>query len=188
MPPSGHHTAYRPLSASQFIEEVWNFDWTRNVWRVDMHHTWFPAHADYRGYASIEGMAKWHRGTCGFDDIAQHVSIAPDGVIWTGRDWNKMPASVGCGMNVGAFMFEMIGNFDHGHDRLHGAQLDSTLTVIDTIQRRFRLPLHSLLFHREVPQTEKTCPGSSIEKLDILRQLKARRLRPQLPEREAAVA
>ena len=100
-----------------------------------------------------------HVGTCAFDDIAQHVTIAPDGMIWTGRDWNKIPASVGYGMNVGAFMFEMVGNFDTGHDRLEGEQLESVLTVVDTVQRRFRLPVHSLLFHREVPQTDKTCPG-----------------------------
>ena len=78
----------------------------------------------------IEGMARFHVGTCAFDDIAQHVTIAPDGMIWTGRDWNKIPASVGYGMNVGAFMFEMVGNFDTGHDRLEGEQLESVLTVV----------------------------------------------------------
>ena len=189
MPPTGCHASYRALSPREFVDEVYNFSWTRNVWRVDMHHTWYPAHADYRGLASIEGMARFHVGTCAFDDIAQHVTIAPDGLIWTGRDWNKIPASVGYGMNVGAFMFEMVGNFDTGHDRLEGEQLESVLTVVDTVQRRFRLPVHSLLFHREVPQTDKTCPGSSIDKLDILKALKSRRSPPaRKSTREAAVA
>ena len=170
MPP-----AFRAYSAIEFARAVAAFPWARDVWRVDMHHTWFPAHGDYRGLESMERMRRFHICNRGFEDIAQHVTIAPDGVIWTGRDWNSSPASVGCGMNVGAFMLEMVGNFDRGFDRLHGAQLDSTLAVIDTVQQHFHLPVYTLLFHREVPQTDKTCPGSGIEKGDILRRLQLRR-------------
>jgi hypothetical protein len=50
------------------------------------------------------------------------------------------------------------------------------ITVIDAVQRRFRLPVQALLFHREVPQTEKTCPGTSVDKGDILRRVKAARM------------
>ena len=166
---------FRPLSPPEFAEEVARFAWTRRVWRVDMHHTFYPAHADYCGLLTIERMRDFHVGTRGFEDIAQHVSIAPDGVIWTGRDWNRTPASVGFCMNAGVFMFEMIGNFDRGHDRLEGAQLESTITVIDTVQRHFGLPWQALLFHRDVPVTEKTCPGTSVAKLPILRRLQALR-------------
>lgn len=166
---------FHPLTEDEFREEVALFPWSRQVWRVDMHHTWYPAHADHKGLATIEGMCRFHVETRGFEDIAQHVSIAPDGLIWTGRDWNKTPASVGCGMNPGVFMFEAIGNFDIGFDRLDGAQLTSVITVIDAVQRFFALPVQALLFHREVPQTEKTCPGTSVDKGDILRAVRARR-------------
>jgi hypothetical protein len=166
---------FRPLSPSEFVEEVARFPWARRVWRVDMHHTFYPAHADYSGLLTIEKMRDFHVEVRGFEDIAQHVSIAPDGVIWTGRDWNRTPASVGFGMNAGVFMFEMIGNFDKGHDLLKGAQVDSVITVIDTVQRRFGLPWQALLFHRDVPVTEKTCPGTGVAKLPILRRLRALR-------------
>ncbi len=166
MPPT-----YRALTPAEFAASVTRFAWTRRVWRVDLHHTWYPAHADYRGLESIERMGRFHTVNRGYDDIAQHVTIAPDGTVWTGRDWNRTPASIGCGMNTGAFMIEMIGNFDRGYDKLEGAQLDSTLRVITAIQLRFGLPVQSLLFHRDVPQTDKTCPGSGIEKLDMLRRL-----------------
>lgn len=166
---------FRSLSAPEFVEEIASFSWTRRVWRVDVHHTFYPAHADYRGLITIDRMRDFHVGSRGFEDIAQHVTIAPDGVIWTGRDWNRTPASVGFGMNAGVFMFEMIGNFDVGHDRLEGAQLDSVITVIDAVQRHFGLPWQALLFHRDVPVTEKTCPGTSIAKLPILRRLRALR-------------
>lgn len=163
---------FRALTVSEFAASVAVFSWSRQVWRVDLHHTWYPTHRDYRGLESIERMASFHTQNRGYEDIAQHITIAPDGTIWTGRDWNRTPASIGCGMNTGAFMIEMVGNFDRGYDRLDGAQLDSTLQAIAAVQRRFELPVQSLLFHREVPQTDKTCPGSSLDKLDMLRRLR----------------
>lgn len=171
---------FRPLSLDAFASEVAHYAWTRPVLRVDMHHTFYPAHADWKGLASIEGMHVFHTRDRGFEDIAQHVSIAPDGMIWTGRDWNKAPASVGCNMNRQAFMFEAIGNFDVGHDVLCGAQLDAVVGVIDIVQRHHRLPVQALLFHREVPQTIKTCPGTSVDKLDILLAVSRRRDRGRL--------
>ena len=69
------------------------FPWSRHIRRVDLHHT-HPAHADYRGLESIERMARTHVEVRGFEDIAQHVTVAPDAsAIWTGRDWNRTPAS-----------------------------------------------------------------------------------------------
>jgi hypothetical protein len=168
---------FRPLTRQQFADMVLGFSWTRRIWRIDMHHTWYPTHASYDDAATIERMDRFHREERGFDCIAQHVSIAPDGTIWTGRDWNKTPASVGYGMNEGVFMFETIGNFDHGHDRLAGEQLASVVAVIETVQARFRLPVQALLFHHEVPQTEKTCPGSTVEKADILKLVATARTR-----------
>ena len=166
---------FRPMTLDDFARDVAGFDWQRPIFRVDMHHTWYPAHADWKGEQSVVGMWRFHTNDRDFDDIAQHLSIAPDGVIWTGRDWNKVPASIGCNMNAGAFMFEAIGNFDEGYDRLTGAQFDCVVGVIDIIQRHFNLPVQALLFHRDVPQTIKTCPGTSIDKFDILTAVAARR-------------
>lgn len=164
------------MTPDEFELRLARYAWERQIWRVDMHHTWYPAHADYCGYETIERMRVFHVDDRGWDDIAQHVSIAPDGAIWTGRDWNKMPASVGGELNRDAFMFETIGNFDIGYDVLEGAQLDSVVRVISAVQDRFGLPPQSLLFHREVPLTEKTCPGSSIDKGQILGLLRGHKL------------
>ena len=169
---------FRPLTIDMFVREVERFEWARRVWRVDMHHTFAPDHARWREIGSqmcCQGMWRHHVIARSFEDIAQHVTIAPDGAIWTGRDWNKTPASVGYGMNRGVFMFEMIGNFDDGGDVLAGAQLDATVAVIDIVQRRFALPAWALLFHRDVPQTDKTCPGTSLLKSEIIEMVRARR-------------
>ena len=159
---------FRLLTVDEFANEVALHPWARPVFRVDMHHTWYPSHADWRGAGSVEGMWLFHTRDRGFEDIAQHVSIMPDGGIWTGRDWNKTPASVGFGLNAGVFMLEMVGNFDVGHDTLGTAQLEATLHVVRTVQCRFALPVEACLFHREVPVTEKTCPGTGLDKAEFL--------------------
>lgn len=164
---------FRPLNASAFTAELECFQWHRRVWRVDFHHSVVPSIADYRGLASIEAIWRNDIERRGWEDIAQHVTIAPDGTIWTGRDWNKTPASIGRRMNLGVFMVEAIGNFDTGRDRLLGAQLESVLLVIDSVQRRFDLPVQSLLFHRDVPQADDTSPGSSVDKCEMLRSVRA---------------
>lgn len=167
---------FRGWTKAEFLDALLAFPWRRRIWRVDMHHTFRPDHARWREIGSAgcqDGMCRFHVADLGWADIAQHVSIMPDGSIWSGRDWNMTPASVGFGMNRGVFMFEAVGNFDHGADRLEGEQLDSVLFVIRSVQKRFALPPEALLFHREVPQTEKTCPGTSVEKAAILGAIRA---------------
>ncbi len=141
---------FRRWTKAEFLDALLAYPWRRRIWRVDMHHTFRPDHARWREIGSAgcqDGMCRFHVADLGWADIAQHVSIMPDG---------------------GVFMFEAVGNFDEGCDRLEGAQLDSVLFVIRSVQKRFALPPEALLFHREVPQTEKTCPGTSVEKSVIL--------------------
>jgi hypothetical protein len=150
----------------------------RRIDAVHMHHTWKPDHATFRQYQGgrevlvIESMYEYHTGTKGWSDIAQHVTIDPDGGIWTGRNLNQPPASA-AGHNgnrmSGPFMFEMIGNFDQKHDVLEGAQYDAALHVIALVQLFFDLPPESLRFHNSM--SGKTCPGNSIDRDETLKQV-----------------
>lgn len=140
------------------------FDWTRRVVALHMHNTQSPARHDWAGERTIQGMWDYHTRVNGWSDIAQHVTIAPDGGCWLGRDWNRPPAS-NSGDNgsskEGPFMFEIVGDFDKGHETLDGAQRISVLGVSDAVQDRFLLAPATLLFHRMLG-TPKTCPGSGI--------------------------
>lgn len=166
---------FRALSLPEFIADVAMFPWERRVWRIDIHHSVAPSIASYEGLASIERIWQRDREVRGFTDIAQHISIAPDGTIWTGRDWNRTPASIGRHLNLGVFMIELIGNFDRGRDHLKGAQLNSLAGSIDCVQQLFGLPVQALLFHRDVPLVESTSPGSGIVKAEILQSVRALR-------------
>jgi hypothetical protein len=150
------------LTLDEFADLLQRFDFTRRIDGVHMHHTWRPNHAQYRGETTIEGMWRFHTREKGWRDIAQHVSIGPDGSIWTGRDWNLPPASA-AGFNgntmAGPFMVETIGDFDRGRDRLEGPQLADVIGVIAQVQERFGLGLDSLRFHG--PSCRRTAGANS---------------------------
>lgn len=168
---AGH---FEKISVEEFEVRMRAFPFRRQIDSVHMHHTWRPTQAQYRvnPAASILGMYNYHVKTLGWADIAQHISIGPDGEIWTGRDWNMMPAS-STGFNgtaaKGPFMFEMIGDFDQGQDPFGGAQKAAVLRVIKAVQERFRLPVESLRFHNQM--AKKTCPGSAIDYANFLKEL-----------------
>ena len=117
-------------------------------------------------------MWEHHTKTKRWADIAQHITIAPDGSIWTGRNWNHPPASA-AGFNgnstAGPFMLQIIGDFDTGKDPFDGEQKRSVLEVIAYLQKRFGLDSRTLRFHNEM--SSKSCPGSSIDYDTVLHDL-----------------
>ena len=172
---------FKKLSLTEFAELLREFRFTRRIDSVHMHHTWRPNHAQYKGHASIVAMWKFHTETNHWSDIGQHITIGPDGSIWTGRNWNVPPASA-TGNNgnkiAGPFMFEMVGDFDRGKDPFDGMQRDTALKVIALIQRKFGLPAESLKFHREM--SDKTCPGSAIDYDTVLEAVKELHDNPEI--------
>ena len=173
---------YRSLTAREFVKEVEDFPWKRHVWRIDFHDTPELAQGSYEGLPSIELLEKYDMSTRGLKTIAQHVSVAPDGSIWTGRDWNAIPASIGLSMSRGAFMLKAIGHFEQGFDTLEGEQLNSVITIIESVQAHFKLPVQALLFPREVPQRDTCIPGPSVEKTKLLRGVRTMRSSAGSPE------
>src|SRR5687768_3468514 len=57
---------------------------TRTISSVHLHHTWRPTQSQFKGLATIEAMRHFHVNTNGWDDIAQHLTIYPQGFSWTG--------------------------------------------------------------------------------------------------------
>lgn len=136
---------------------------------LHIHHTWSPDISDFDGtnHKSLQdGMRNYHINENGWTDIAQHVTLFPDGIFMTGRSFYDSPASAtGYNNDGNVLMIEMVGNFDVGNDTIEGEQLGS---IVD-ISRLF--DESRVLFHREMNPT-KTCPGTSIDKEDFLELLK----------------
>lgn len=166
---------FKRLSLEQFSQLLARFPFTRRINAVHMHHTWRPQRSDFRGHETIVAMWRFHTQQQGWRDIAQHLTIDPEGWVWLGRNWNLPPVSAS-GHNgnaqFGPFMFEMIGNFDRGCDPFYGAQREAALEVVAQVQARFGLPADSLVFHNAM--STKTCPGSSLDFAQILAEVEQR--------------
>ena len=181
---------FHRLTVEQFVELLEKFPFSRKIESVHMHHTWRPNHSQYNGFSTIESMWEYHTKAKGWSDLAQHISIAPDGSIWTGRSWNQPPASAK-GFNgnatAGPFMFEMIGDFDRGKDPFDGPQKQTVLSVIAQVQKRFGLKPETLRFHSAM--SEKSCPGSALDYETVLREVAEVRAQvdsqPRVAERSA---
>ena len=142
---------------------------TRTITSVHLHHTWRPTQSQFKGQATVEAMRQFHMNTNGWDDIAQHLTIDPQGFVWTGRNWNLPPASQ-AGKNgtsgEGPFMIEIVGDFDAGRDVLEGAQRRTAIDVVAAILKAYGLGSDAVRFHNELGSS-KTCPGTGVVKKDL---------------------
>lgn len=101
-------------------------------------------------------------------DIAQHLTLLPDGLFVTGRSYRRTPASI-AGFNGRApdripLMVEMIGNFNPGIDVLEGAQRRAILRLTRTFLDQGKF----IRFHNE--HSAKTCPGRLIDRGEFLQE------------------
>ncbi|MCC7142534.1 MAG: caspase family protein [Candidatus Eisenbacteria bacterium] len=153
------------LDLAQFTLLLYSAGLSRRIDAVHVHHTWRPRRADFRGRSTIEAMHRYHTETLGWSDIAQHITIDPMGGIWTGRNWNRAPASQR-GHNgtsaQGPFMIEMVGDFDRDRDPFDGEQRDAALLVVAHLLRRWNLKTEAIRFHRDL-NSPKSCPGTGID-------------------------
>jgi hypothetical protein len=164
--------SFHQFTAEEFPHLLAQFSFTRLINAVHVHHTWRPRHRDYQGLETIVSMWRYHTEEKGWSDIAQHLTIAPDGTLWTGRNWNAPPASA-AGHNgtesFGPFMIEMIGDFDAGQDRLEGNQRQAVVRAVACLLNRFGLSVEAVRFHNQM--SHKTCPGSSMNYRSFLNEV-----------------
>lgn len=158
---------FQDLDLVEFDRLLGRFPFERRMTAIHLHHTWRPALKEWRGYPTLRTIWYTHTLHRGWSDIAQHLTIAPDGTLWTGRDWNRPPCS-SRGMNgsrkEGPFMIALVGNFNAGGDELAGVQRERTLDVIVRLQDFFGLSPEGLGFHRDLDlPAHLDCPGKTID-------------------------
>lgn len=154
---------FKQLTTQELIQYIRNFKFTRKITQYHVHHTWKPDYSNFTGknhQQLQQGMKDYHVKTNGWRDIAQHITLYPDGIWLLGRDLNLNPASI-TGWNTGAICLEMIGNFDKGKDKMTEAQKQAVLEFSNFMTKELGLIMK---FHRDSPTAGKTCPGTGIDR------------------------
>jgi hypothetical protein len=155
---------FEVITTEELLKRLDRYNYTE----LHVHHTWFPSHKDFNGCNGIQlqqEMKSYHVNDLKWDDIGQHVTLLPNGLYVTGRDFGRTPASI-YGKNIGAFACETLGNFDIGYDVLQGAQKESLLKIA----RYFDEKGSYIRFHRE--NSTKTCPGTSLDKNEFMQEVR----------------
>lgn len=93
-------------------------------------------------------MKNYHVNVNGWSDIGQHITLLPNGLFVTGRDFGTTPTSI-VGKNTGAFACKILGNFNIGAETLDGAQKDNILRLAKYFDDRSKY----VRFHRELFST-----------------------------------
>lgn len=141
----------------------------RRIDSLHVHHTWRPARADWRGGATLAAMRRYHVEVLRWIDLAQHLTVGPDGSLWTGRSLDLRPASAaGCNGTAqqGPLMVALVGDFDRGRESFGGAQADATYAALAAILDACGLPLDALRFFNEF-NPARTSPGSTLVLADF---------------------
>jgi len=147
----------------------------RTVFTIQLHHTYAPSYANFNGknhFSLQRGMQQFHVRSNGWQDLGQHFSIFPDGMIVTGRSLESSPACI-YGFNANSICIECVGNFDTGGDEMRAEQRDATIRVVAALCSRFRIPVNAdqVVYHHWFDLSTgkrtngagmtKSCPGTN---------------------------
>ena len=148
----------------------------RKISRIQLHHTYSPSYTHFKGnnHTNLQnGMRNYHVNTKGWDDIAQHFTIFPDGVIMTGRSLESTPVGIK-GANTNAICIECVGNFDKGADIMTDAQKKAIVATVKILLDKFNLSAkNGVTYHAWwssdgrylgdyiKAHSVKTCPGTN---------------------------
>ena len=150
---------------------------------IQIHHTAAPSYANfYKADGSHEdelvrqnNMKSFHVNSNGWDDIAQHFTIFPNGVVVTGRSLAKTTAIGIRGWNTNKICIEIYGNFDKGKDVMTEEQKQAVIAVYGELCKKFHITpsIATLRCHAwftaggsflgdYIPgRSAKTCPGTN---------------------------
>ncbi len=162
------------FTVTEFDQWLQNTNFNRVINIIQNHHTYIPNYKHFKQnnhFSMLEGMENSHIQR-GFAEIAQNLTIFPDGVVAVCRSFEKIPAGI-VGANQTGICIENIGNFDAGGDQMNPIQRDTIVQVNALLCREFKLAVNenTVVYHHwydlktgkrtNGTGTTKTCPGTN---------------------------
>ncbi len=129
----------KPMNINEFSLWLDSEKVTRGIKYIQLHHTFSPSYKHFKNnhIELHENMKSYHVKTNGWADIAQNITIFPDGKIIVGRPLNKAPAGI-YGANKNGICIECVGNFD-SCDEMTSSQKEAIIGTIKALLNKFNL-------------------------------------------------
>ena len=173
---------FTKMSVNEFkswLQKQGNYNYTG----IQIHHTASPSYKHfYKANGTHEdeltrqnNMKSFHVNTNGWDDIAQHFTIFPNGKIVTGRSLANTTAIGIRGWNYNKICIEIYGNFDKGKDVMTKEQKQAVIAVYGELCKKFGITpsISTIRCHAwftaggtylgdyVAGRSAKTCPGTN---------------------------
>lgn len=171
---------YLLMTREEFNNWLFSQTFTRKINKIQHHHTWLPSYKQFYGHNHLQmlkSMENFHVSKMGWKNIAQNLTIFPDGKVAVCRPFNVEPeGSIGAMANSGSIMIENVGNFDSGHDVMTAEQKESIVYVTAALNIKFGLTpsIDTITYHHwwdlktgervldNAPSYNvKSCPGTN---------------------------
>jgi len=161
------------MTREEFKNFINNIKINRKITLIQNHHTYIPNYKHFRNnhFTLLEGMERSHLER-GFEEIAQNITIFPDGLIAICRPIDVAPAGIK-GANENGICIENVGNFDIGGDKMTEEQKKSIIFVNAVLCKRFKLTpsTDTIVYHHwydlntgkrtNGTGSTKSCPGTN---------------------------
>lgn len=166
---------FTKMTTEEVVPWLGNLKIARTVIALQQHHTYIPDYSLFSGNNHFElqsAMKNYHVHQNGWNDIGQHFTVFPDGVVVTGRSLEKSPACI-TGQNANMVCIENLGNFDKGKDVMTVRQRTAIVALTAALCDKFSLipTANSIVYHHwfnmangernNGTKNNKSCPGTS---------------------------
>lgn len=150
------------LNKSEFRNWLFSNSFKREINFIQNHHTFIPNYSHFHGdnhFSLLNGMESSHIER-GFGQIAQNITIFPDGLIAICRSFEIKPTGIS-GKNQGGLCIENLGDFDNGKDTMNAEQKESIIFANASLCLKFNLKTDTddIVYHTWF--APKSCPGTN---------------------------
>jgi hypothetical protein len=138
------------LTREEFKEWLNKQNIKRIITKIQQHHTYAPSYKSFKNnhFELVKNMENYHIKVGKMSEIAQNITIFPDGLIMICRTFDKDPAGI-YGANANAICIENVGNFDIGGDVMTEEHRKSIIFVNVCLSIKFKLVINTdtIIYH-----------------------------------------
>lgn len=110
----------------------------------------------------LRNVQSWGQREKNWPDLPYHYIIAPDGIVYEGRDWHYQPESNTNYSLEGVLNIELLGNFEE--QRVDVKQLESLVSLISKLCVDLKLDPATIRGHKDAAPGQTSCPGKDFHR------------------------